>query len=201
MNSLVLLLLLLILRENKNRPFLPAINRDFALEIDIKQTREKIKLLKKVGPYFPETYLKSINKAIGLTEKFIKLFEILEHAKINEFNYVERTIPVENNKERLKYIANTIEKEFTKDQIKAMGKTVDMILKIDKINKIMNMVSVIMENPIDLNDKEGLLKIIEQFSQGKSEEEKKKIKDMMRMVDIIKALDSPKKSNETNNNS
>ena len=37
---------------------------------------------------------------------------------------------------------------------------------------------------------------MEQFSQGKSQEEKKKIKDMMRMLDIIKALDSPQKPKE-----
>jgi len=176
-------------------------NKELTLDIDIKQTREKVKLLKKIGPYFPEAYLNSLNRAIGITEKVVKFYEVYEHMRISEFNYVEKTIPVENSKERIKYIANAIEKEFSKDQIKAMGKTVDMILKIDKLNRMMNMMSLIVENPVDLNDKEGLLRIMDQFSQGKSEEEKKRIKDMMKMLDIIKALDSSKKPNEKNNNS
>jgi hypothetical protein len=201
MNSLVLLLLLFMIRENKNKSLLPPMNKELTLDIDIKQTREKVKLLKKIGPYFPEAYLNSLNRAIGITEKVVKFYEVYEHMRISEFNYVEKTIPVENSKERIKYIANAIEKEFSKDQIKAMGKTVDMILKIDKLNRMMNMMSLIMENPVDLNDKEGLLRIMDQFSQGKSEEEKKRIKDMMKMLDIIKALDSSKKPNEKNNNS
>jgi len=194
-----LLLLLFVIRESKNKKLLPAINKDLQLEIDIQQTREKIRLLKKIGPYFPEVYLNPINKAIGITEKIIKLYEILDHIKISEFNYVERALPVENNKERLNYIANVIEKEFTKDQIRTMGKAVDMILKIDKINKMMNMMNLIMENPERLNEKEGLMRIMEQLSQGKSDEEKKKIKDMMKMLDIIKALDTSNKPNEKNN--
>jgi len=201
MNSLVLLLLLFMIRENKNKSLLPPMNKELTLDIDIKQTREKVKLLKKIGPYFPEAYLNSLNRAIGITEKVVKFYEVYEHMRISEFNYVEKTIPVENSKERIKYIANAIEKEFSKDQIKAMGKTVDMILKIDKLNRMMNMMSLIVENPVDLNDKEGLLRIMDQFSQGKSEEEKKRIKDMMKMLDIIKALDSSKKPNEKNNNS
>jgi len=199
MNSVFLLLLLFVIRESKNKKLLPAINKDLQLEIDIQQTREKIRLLKKIGPYFPEVYLNPINKAIGITEKIIKLYEILDHIKISEFNYVERALPVENNKERLNYIANVIEKEFTKDQIRTMGKAVDMILKIDKINKMMNMMNLIMENPERLNEKEGLMRIMEQLSQGKSDEEKKKIKDMMKMLDIIKALDTSNKPNEKNN--
>lgn len=201
MNSLVLLLLLFMIRENKNKSLLPPMNKELTLDIDIKQTREKVKLLKKIGPYFPEAYLNSLNRAIGITEKVVKFYEVYEHMRISEFNYVEKIIPVENSKERIKYIANAIEKEFSKDQIKAMGKTVDMILKIDKLNRMINMMSLIMENPVDLNDKEGLLRIMDQFSQGKSEEEKKRIKDMMKMLDIIKALDSSKKPNEKNNNS
>ncbi len=201
MNNLVLLLLLFIIRENRSKTLQPLRKRPSTLEIDIKHTKEKIQLMKKIGPYFPEEYLNPINRAIGVTEKFIKVYETLEHIKISEFNYIKKAIPVESNKERLNYIASVIEKEFTKEQIRAMGKTVDMILKIDRFNKMMNMMSLLMENPVDLNDKESLMKIMEQFTQGKSSEEKKKMKDMMRMLDIIKALDSPKKAAEKNENS
>src|SRR5690606_6205064 len=113
----------------------------------------------------------------------------------------EKSIAIENNRERLNYIANVIEKEFSKDQIKEMGKTVDIILKIDKFNKMMNMMNLLMENQDRLNDKDSMLKLIEQFAPAKDEKERKKIKDMMKMLDVLKALDSPKKSNEESKNS
>ncbi|NLY77534.1 MAG: hypothetical protein GX080_05535 [Tissierellia bacterium] len=199
MSNIVLLLLLLMIKED--RIALPTPNRSFALKLDTKHSREKIKLIKKVGPYFPEEYLHCINKAIGVTEKIIRLYDAMEYLSIKESNYIKRTIPVKNNKERLNYIVDVIEKEFTREQIKELGKAVDMVLKIDRLNKMMNMMSIIMESPENLNDKESLLRIMEQFSQGKSQEEKKKIKDMMRMLDIIKALDSPQKPKEEGKNS
>jgi len=187
--------------ENKNRFLLPSTNRSLQLKIDIKHTREKVKLIKKIGPYFPEEHLPSINRAIGITEKIIRLYEVMEFMQINEFNYIEKSIAIENNRERLNYIANVIEKEFSKDQIKEMGKTVDIILKIDKFNKMMNMMNLLMENQDRLNDKDSMLKLIEQFAPAKDEKERKKIKDMMKMLDVLKALDSPKKSNEESKNS
>lgn len=201
MNSLILFLFLYMIIENKNRFLLPSTNRSLQLKIDIKHTREKVKLIKKIGPYFPEEHLPSINRAIGITEKIIRLYEVMEFMQINEFNYIEKSIAIENNRERLNYIANVIEKEFSKDQIKEMGKTVDIILKIDKFNKMMNMMNLLMENQDRLNDKDSMLKLIEQFAPAKDEKERKKIKDMMKMLDVLKALDSPKKSNEESKNS
>jgi len=189
------------IRENKNKFFLPIANKNFPPRIDIKHTQEKIKLIKKVGPYFPEEYLSSINKAIGITEKIVRLYEVLEFMHINEFNYIEQSISIGNNRERLNYIANTIEKEFTKDQIKEMGKTVDLILKVDKFNKMINMMKLIMENQENLNDKDTILKLLEQFVPPKDEKEKKRIQDMIKMLDVLKALDSPKKATEKSENS
>ena len=46
----------------------------------------------------PEEYLHCINKAIGVTEKIIRLYDAMEYLSIKESNYIKRTIPVKITK-------------------------------------------------------------------------------------------------------
>lgn len=196
MNNGILLLMLLFFVKNKSKYSLLPITSNNIMNIDVKHTVEKIRLIKKIGPHLPEEYLPSINKAIMITERFIKLYEALELIQTKEADYIVKSTPIDNNQERLSYIANTIQREFSEDEIKKLGKTVDMILKLDKYHKMMNMLNTVMANPEGLNDKNNLIKLMEPLMKGKDEKEIKKLKDMYKMIDILKAIDSPKKSKE-----
>jgi len=189
MNNIALLFILFIMMKGKDKsPHFP--NTRNTLYIDIKTTTEKIKLIKKIGPYFPEEYLPSINKAIMITEKIVKLYEVFDFICKKDMLYVTESIPVENLQKRLSYIANTIQKDFAKEDINRLGVGADIILKIDRLNKMMNMFSYISSNPDIMKDTNSIFKLVEPLLQDKDEKEMKKIKEMTRMMNILKALDT-----------
>lgn len=197
-NGVILFLLLLSTTNKKKGDLLSSVNLNNILDIDSKYTAEKIKLIKKVGPYFPEEYIPSINKAIMLTERIVKIYDVIEFMNIKETQYIKKSIPVENNKARLDYIANTIKKEYSEEEIKNMGPIVEMVLNINKHTKMMNMLSYVMSTPDNLNDPNNMLKLMGTLMQGTDENEGKKMQDMTKMLDILKTLDKPRKPKKEN---
>lgn len=196
---LVLFLFLVLTKDDDSRFLISSSNNDKILDLDIPYTMQKIKVIKKIGPYFPEEYLPSINKGITIAEKIIKLYETLDFIQVSEANYIKDVVPVENNQERLSYIASTIQKEFSKDEIENMGTSIDTILKFDRYNKMFSMINYIMSNPDTLNNSSNMLDLMEPFLQGKDEKERKKMKDMSKMLEVLKTLDSPTKSKDKEN--
>ena len=208
--GLVLILLLFVLnKKNENRTLdIPMDKGDNILDtrldtsvnktisLNIPYTAEKVRIMKKIGPYFPEEFLPVLNKSLTITEKIITLYETMEFMQVSEANYVKEVIPVENSKERLSYIINTIQKEIPKEEIKNMGMAMGMILNIDKYKKMLTVLNSIMSDPESLNDPTKMLSLIEPFMQGKDEKEKEKLKDMAKMLEIMKTLDTPKKPKE-----
>jgi len=195
MNNAALLLILIIMIKGKKNIFSYA-NINNAFNLDIKTTTEKIRMIKKIAPYFPEEYLPSVNKAIMITEKIIKLHEAIDFICKKDNLYITESIPVENLQKRLSYIANTIQKDFTEEDINKLGTGADIILKIDKYNKMINMFNYINSNPDMLKDTNNMFKLIEPLLQNKDEKEMKKIKEMSRMMNILKALDTPNNQKE-----
>ena len=209
-NGLILLLLLLLLNKNKeNKTFhipidkkendleiksIPSSNKSFSLNVPY--TLDKIKIAKKIGPYFPEEFVPALNKSLILTEKIIKLYEVMEFMQVDKVKYIENVITVENNKERLNYIVNTIQKEVKKEEIKSTGTIIEMILNIDKYSKMITVLNSVMSDPDSLNDPTKLLSLAEPFMQGRDEKEKEKLKDMAKMLEIMKTLDTTKKPKE-----
>lgn len=166
------------------------------MNIDVKHTSEKIKFVKKAGPYLPEEFLSSMNNALFITERLLKFYEAIEFTEMGKTDYIKESIPAENNQERLNYISNIIQKEYPKDEINNMGKIVDIILKVNNYNKIMNMMNMVMENSNDLSDKDNLLKLIEPMIGEQDEKEIKKIKDMYKMMNLLMKADGQKKPKE-----
>ena len=163
------------------------------ISLNIPYTEEKIRIMKKIGPYFSEDFLPIINKSIMATEKIIRLYEVMEFIQTPEIDYIQNIIPVKNNRERLSYIINTIQNEISREDIKNMGMAMEMILNIDKYKKMLTTLSSIMSDPESLNDPTKMLGLIEPFMEGKDEKEKEKLKDMAKMLEVMKNLDTSKK--------
>jgi len=195
MNIGLVLLLALTTFKNKDTKEIKLLNNNFkTIDLNLPYTMEKINIMKKIGPYFPKEFIPSINKALMFTEKFIKLYETMEFMKFSEANYVQNTVSVENNQQRLSYIAETIKKESSKEKIDQMGGAIGMVLTMDRFNKLFQILESIMTNPDNLNDPSNIVKLMEPFMEGKDEKEKKQLMDMTKMIEIIKTLDTPKKS-------
>ena len=195
MNIGLVLLLALTTFKNKDTKEIKLLNNNFkTIDLNLPYTMEKINIMKKIGPYFPKEFIPSINKALMFSEKFIKLYETMEFMKFSEANYIQNTVSVENNQQRLSYIAETIKKESSKEKIDQMGGAIGMVLTMDRFNKLFQILESIMTNPDNLNDPSNIVKLMEPFMEGKDEKEKKQLMDMTKMIEIIKTLDTPKKS-------
>lgn len=194
-NAILLLMPFLMMRGKGRRPLsLPSVN--MAFDLDVRHTKEKIKMIRKIGPYFPEEYIPSINKALIITEKILKLYEAIEFLQEKDSLYIKEAVPVKSHQERLSYIANTLQKDFSREEIDRLGSIADIILQADRFNKMAHMLNHLTSNPDMLKDPNSIFKVLEPLLQGKDEKEMKKMKDMVKMMDIMKALDKPKKEDK-----
>ena len=216
-NGLVLIILLLVMNKNReNKSLEKSVGKeddildtkpdtyldkpiDKSITLNIPYTIEKVKIMKKIGPYFPEEFIPALNKSLILTEKIIRVYELIEFMQITEAKYIKEPIPVENNRERISHIINTIQKEIPKEDMKNMGMTMEMVVNIDKYKKMFTILNSVMSNPDSLNDPNKMLSLIEPLLQGKDEKEKEKLKDMAKMLEIMNTLDTPKKAKAGDN--
>jgi len=204
-NILLLILLFLIINRKKEREVLQTEEEDLnkivvakdttvklkenKFVLNIPHTQEKVRLMKKIGPYFPPEYIAPINKSIMITEKILGLYEAISFMGNPTINYIESSIPMVDNRERINYIMNTIKDEISKEEIKDMGLVLDIIFNMDKYKSMLAMLNTFISDPNSLNEPKKLINIIEPLMEGKSEEEKKKIKEMMKMMELVKTLD------------
>jgi hypothetical protein len=176
-------------KDNKSIKLKSPMNKTITLNIPY--TNQKIKIMKKIGPYFPEEFIPVLNKALIITEKIIKFYEAIDFIQIKEVKYIENPIPIENNKERLSRIINTIQREFPTEEINNIGMIMEIILNTDKYKKMFTVLNSIMSNPDNFNDPTKIYSLIEPFMQNK--DEKEKLKNMVKMLEIMNTLDTPKK--------
>lgn len=161
------------------------------MELDNKYTLEKITMVREVGPYFPENYIPLLNKSINFAEKFIKLNEVLDFMGKDNENYILEHIPMKDNKDRLNKIISTIEKNSPKSI--ENSKIFDLILNMDKYEKMFKMLNMVMSNENNLNDPAKLINLMGPLMGGKTEDGNDNLKEMTKMMDIIKLLDTSKK--------
>lgn len=176
-------------KDNKSIKLKSPMNKTITLNIPY--TNQKIKIMKKIGPYFPEEFIPVLNKALIITEKIIKFYEAIDFIQIKEVKYIENPIPIENNKERLSRIINTIQREFPTEEINNIGMIMEIILNTDKYKKMFTVLNSIMSNPDNFNDPTKIYSLIEPFMQNK--DEKEKLKNMVKTLEIMNTLDTPKK--------
>lgn len=163
------------------------------LKIEPSYTSEKIKLLKKIGPYFPEEYIPTINKSILFTERIIKINELANFMRYNEYQYIKEPIPIESNKERLSKVVNIVQKEAPKGEGNNFGMLIDLIVNMDKYKNMFTMLNSFMSNQEDLKDPSQLLNMLGPIMGIDANKDKEKFKEINRMMEIMKVLNSPKK--------
>lgn len=197
---ILLLLLLFYKRKEETSNIFPTEGENISYEfenktksLNIPYTKEKINILKNIGIYFPEELIPLLNKSIFITEKIIKLFETMEFINISNISYIDKPIPVENNKERLSYIINTIQKEFPKENTQNIGTILDIIINMDKYKAIFSSLNTITSNPDNLKDPNQILHLLEPLLEGVDEKEKDKIREMAKILGLMNNLENTKK--------
>lgn len=194
-NSLLLIILLIILRSSRINEFggLKSFS-DYlrSLKIEPDYTLEKIKLLKKIGPYFPEEYIPTINRSILLTERIIKINELASFMKYDEYQYIKSPIPIKDNKERISKILNIVQREVSKSENNNLGMVMDLIVNMDKYKNLLSMLNSVKSNEEGLKDPSQLLNIFGPIIGIDINKDKDKLKDINRMMEIIKTLNSKK---------
>lgn len=198
-NELVLIILLIVLNKKADKKSLKSSQNKSSLDnnTNIPYTMEKISVMKKIGPYFPEDYHPIINKSIILAEKIIRTYGVIDFIQKQETNYIEQGITVKDNKERFAYISNVIHKEINRGNLKDMGILMESILNIEKYKNISSILIPILSDPQALDDPDKIFNLMEVFMEGKTEKEKEKIKEMAKILEIMKTLDSPKKDSSS----
>jgi len=197
-NKLLIFIFLLIIGKNQGNEFASLqtlgnfINN---IEIDPKYTLEKIKIVKKVGAYFPEHYIPLINKSILFTERLIKINELVDFMQNDEYQYIKEPISVDNTKDRLNKIMHTIQKEVPRPEVNNLGTMMDLILNMDKYKKMFSMLSSLMGNQDNSKDPTQLMSMLAPMLGNDSQKNNDKLKEMGKMMEIMKVLNSPKQEN------
>lgn len=180
-------------RDNKTSGIHSINNFINTMELDEKYTVEKIKMAKKIGPYFPEDYIPLINKSISFTEKFIKISEVVDFMKNDDERYILEHLPTDGNKDRINKIISTIQKESPKSGMNKTGTVMDLILNIDKYQKMFGILNKVISNQDSLNDPSQLINLMGPLIGGEPKENNAQFKEMAKMMEMMKVLDSPKK--------
>lgn len=196
MDASTLLILFIIAISNSQNNKLTRLNFENSylsnMEIDRKYTLEKIKIIKEIGPYLPMQYIPLINKSVLITEKIVKITELAEFMKESDHDIIKEAIEINNNKDRLNKIINVIQKEATKSEVKNMGTILDLIVNIDKYKNMMTILSSVMNTGDLPKDPSKLIDIIAPLINTDDNADKEKIKEMNKMMEIFKLLNTSK---------
>lgn len=166
------------------------------MDLDSKYTIEKIKMMKEIGPYFPEGYHHLINKSISFTNKFIKINEAMDFINKDHKPYILEHIPMDS-KERGNKIMSIIQKQPLNFKKGKMGQIIDLISNMDKYQKMFGVLNKVMDNPNSLNDPSQLINLVSPLIDGQMEDNSSKIKEISKMMELMKLLDTPKKETNT----
>jgi hypothetical protein len=198
-NKILIFLFLLVLgknQETESTALHSLGNFVNTLEVDPEYTAEKIKVVKKVGAYFPEHYIPLINKSILFTERLIKINELANFMKNDEYAYIKEPISVNNNKERISKVVNVIQNEVPKTEVKNLGMMMDLIINMDKYKQMFSMLTSVMGNQDALKDPTQLIGMLAPIMGGDGQQSGDKMKEMSKMMEIMKALNAPTPKNE-----
>lgn len=163
--------------------------------LDIKKTNEKMKVLRKVGPYFPKDIAQILNKALLTTEKIVRLYSVMDFIKTNNSFQTISSVDV-SDKERVNYILSTIKTDIPNEEIKSIVPLIDIVVNLDTYKNLLSTLFSVLGNTQSSNGPKDISKIIESFMDGKNDKDKEKMKDMMKMVELLKALNTPNKKEQ-----
>ena len=204
MDTPILLFLFILLSKNNeiqnvDAPLHKIKNYVNNMEIDYKYTREKIKIANKLRPYVPNDYIKTYDKSLIVTEKLIKIVEVLDYINTLEIVEVEPMDlpPIE----KLQHIVNIVQEEAKNSKVENLGMILDLLVNMDNYKKVFNILTATMKDKKSLNDPNTLIKLTDTFMEGKSDKDKEKIKEMAKMLELFTMLDIPSDSKSNPNES
>ncbi|MEY8416385.1 hypothetical protein AAK964_08795 [Tissierella praeacuta] len=201
-NNILIFIVLLIAGKNQGNK-LTGLNtlENFVntMEIDTKYTLEKIRMAKKIGTYFPEQYIPLINKSILFTERIMKINELIEFMKNEEYQYIKEATIVDSNKDRLNKIIHVLQKEASRSETKNVGMIMDLIINMDTYKKMFSVLTSVINSQDGLNDPTQLMNILTPLMDSDDLKNKDKFKEMGKMMEIMKILNSPKQENKEEN--
>jgi len=147
-SKLIFLIPLVILLSNSTRKFsvkerssIYNLGSDFTASIDIKNLNEKLNIIKKIGPYLPESIIEPLNSIIFFVEKATTIISLMEIITTNKA--YTPIVPYVNlsNKDRISGILSTIRDEAKDEKVNNIKPVIDMALNIDKYKSLANVVS------------------------------------------------------------
>lgn len=169
----------------------PMISFLSTMQIKASYTNEKIKVLKKIGPYFPNEYIELLNRSIFYTERIVKFNELIEFMKDDDHRYVTTTVNVDNNRDLVSKIIDTIQKEMPEKHDDNLGIFMDLIINKDKYKKMFNLLTSVTKDPDCINDPAKLIEVLGPLL-GEKENSKDKVKEMNKIVEIMNLLNTTK---------
>lgn len=195
-NNLFFILLLFTMGKNSNNS---KFNVDSlsnfigTMELDDQYTLEKIKIAGEIGPYLPENYIPLLNRSISITNNLIRINKVRDSLKIKEENYISKHIPMDNNKDRLNKILSIVQRESPNSKINKSGTVLDIILNMDKYKKTFEVLNKFMSSDQNINDPSQLINLIGPLMGGDEKDNSNKLKEITKVMDMMKLLDNPKK--------
>ncbi|MGF7056568.1 hypothetical protein [Brassicibacter mesophilus] len=180
--------------------------------LDFENLGGKIEILKKIGPYLPETSVGTINTVIVSLDRVNKVIGLMDVVSANKVQKPIATVDNLSNKERISHILTIIQEEMPEDKIKNIRPILDIALNFDKYKTIINMMSTLtstssssnksekQSNQSDQNNEinrnmqlENMLDAIKPMLGEDADKSMDKAKEMMKMFEMINVLNTPDK--------
>lgn len=170
---------------------------NFLTSISSSDFQEKVDIIKKAGPYLPESIINIINLFVPLYEKVAKVMGLVNFMKnTNSFTPIvpEKNL---NNKERINKVMSLVEKELPEDKTKQVKPLMELMGNMDKLKTIMNMVSNMTNTEKKSeNQMENIFNLLGPLLGGKDGKDDKnmdKMKEMFKMVELLNVLNTSDK--------
>lgn len=202
MDSPILILLLLLLNKDNDvqNPLHSVKEYVNGIKINYKYTSDKIRIVKKIRPYLPSEYSDSVNRSIAVTEKLIKLLEAKDYIQSIDSMDIDKITEIEMEpKDKMLKIVHIIQEEVQNSKMDNLGFALDLVGNIDNYKNMFSLLTTFMKDKKSLNEPNNIMKLMESFLGGNNPKDKEKLKELSKMMELLKVLDTPKKeiSNES----
>lgn len=194
---MIVFILYFISYNNKNKKTI-FIKKEEFMPLEIDKIMNKVEFLRKAGPYFPEDAASILNKSILVTEKIIKIHETVDFIKTNNDFSPIKTVETKNDKEKINNILSIAKEEFPDNRLNDMGFIIDLFLNSEKYLNLLNIFGSLMAQSKSSKDLSSLSNNLKPMIDNLNEEDKTKIEEAMKMLEIIDILNNPSKDKKNN---
>ena len=171
--------------------FMDSITFDKIVKLmDPKKIHKNMSIIKKVGPYLPQTYIQPLNKVILTFEKVNRAMSLMDF--ISSSKPFDPIIPAAtaSNRERFNKILTAVKDELPDSRSKDLKPMIEVITNIDKIKGATNVITSLIDPSKKTTDSGSLEDLIDLILPllGKKNIDKSKIKELVGMVEMLKVL-------------